>query len=131
MLKNNISGMNVKSPVGGKTGTTNDFADGWFMGVTPTLVAGVWTGGDDKWIRFLDLDSGQGSVMAKPIVSLFLRKLEGDPNSGYDIKSAFANPPEGFTELMDCGMFRAQRTTEDMKMTRQQKVAKEEFGEEF
>ncbi len=131
MLKNNISGMNVKSPVGGKTGTTNDFADGWFMGVTPTLVAGVWTGGDDKWIRFLDLDTGQGSVMAKPIVSLFLRKLESDPNSGYNIKSAFANPPEGFTELMDCGMFRDQRTAEDMNMTRQQKVAKEEFGEEF
>jgi penicillin-binding protein 1A len=131
MLKNNISGMNVKSQIGGKTGTTNDFSDGWFMGVTPTLVAGVWTGGDDKWIRFLDLDTGQGSVMAKPIVSLFLRKLENDTESGYDPKSVFTNPPEGFTEIMDCGKFRAQRTTEDMKMTRQQKVAKEEFGEEF
>lgn len=70
MLKNNVSGrysLSVKSDIGGKTGTTNDFADGWFMGLTPTLVTGVWTGGDDKWIRFLTLDEGQGYVMARPI----------------------------------------------------------------
>ncbi|MBK8626382.1 MAG: hypothetical protein IPN86_12715 [Saprospiraceae bacterium] len=75
MLQNNVSGnVRVKSQIGGKTGTTNDFADGWFMGVT-TLAIGVWTGGDDKWIRFLTLDDGQGSVMARPIVQKFLQKI--------------------------------------------------------
>lgn len=82
MLKNNVGGrfsLSIKSKIGGKTGTTNDYADGWFMGVTPTLITGTWTGGNDEWIRFLTLDEGQGYVMARPISELFLKKLEKMP----------------------------------------------------
>ena len=53
-----------------------DYCDGWFMGVTPELVVGTWVGGDDKWIRFLTLDDGQGYVMARPIFSDFISALE-------------------------------------------------------
>lgn len=132
MLQNNIGGsMGVKSPIGGKTGTTNDFADGWFMGITPSLVMGVWTGGDDKWIRFLSIYEGQGSAMAKPIVSLFIKKLEADPNSGYDANAKFAKPPRGYSELMDCAKFKSERKSTDMQMTEKQKAAREVFDEEF
>ena len=54
MLRNNVGGrygMGLESQVGGKTGTTNDYSDGWFMGITPELVTGVWTGGDDSNFR--------------------------------------------------------------------------------
>jgi len=59
MLQNNVGGkygLGIKTPVGGKTGTTNDYTDGWFMSITPNLVSGTWVGGDDRWIRFLSLD---------------------------------------------------------------------------
>jgi len=59
MLQNNVGGkygLGIETPVGGKTGTTNDYTDGWFMSITPNLVSGTWVGGDDRWIRFLTLD---------------------------------------------------------------------------
>jgi penicillin-binding protein 1A len=83
MLKYNVTGApginTLKSEVGGKTGTTNDFSDGWFMGVTPRLVVGTWVGGEDRWIRFLSLSDGQGSRMARPIFAGFVNRLEKDP----------------------------------------------------
>jgi penicillin-binding protein 1A len=132
MLKNNVSGhINVKSSIGGKTGTTNDFADAWFMGVTPTLAIGVWTGGDDKWIRFLTLDDGQGSVMARPIAQKFLQKLESDKTCGYDVSATFPPPPAGYDELVDCALFRTVKNSSDRYLTRKAKASKEEFDDEF
>lgn len=97
----------VKSSFGGKTGTTNDYADGWFMAITPTLVVGVWAGGDDKWMRFLNLNDGQGATMAKPMAVKLLQKLESDKNSGFNITARFVNPPAGYKDLVDCGLFRS------------------------
>ncbi len=132
MLQNNVSGnVRVKSQIGGKTGTTNDFADGWFMGVTPTLAIGVWTGGDDKWIRFLTLDDGQGSVMARPIVQKFLQKLESDETCGYDVGATFPIPPTGYAEMIDCDLFRSVRSSSERYLTRKAKASKEEFDDEF
>jgi penicillin-binding protein 1A len=132
MLKNNVSGiLRVKSQIGGKTGTTNDFADGWFMGVTPTLAIGVWTGGDDKWIRFLTLYDGQGSVMARPIVQNFLQKLESDKTSGYDLDATFPMPPAGYDELIDCDLFRTVRSSSERYLSKKAKASKEEFDDEF
>jgi len=79
-----------ESAVGGKTGTTNDYVDGWFMGITPDLVVGTWVGGDLPWIRFRTLADGQGGVMARPVFVDFLKKLEADPSSGYDKTKKFA-----------------------------------------
>jgi penicillin-binding protein 1A len=81
MLKYNLGGApgirNLKSELGGKTGTTNDFTDGWFMGVAPRLVVGTWVGGEDRWIRFLNrIDDGQGARMARPIFADFIQRLE-------------------------------------------------------
>ncbi|MDO8283360.1 MAG: hypothetical protein Q7U10_12205, partial [Thermodesulfovibrionia bacterium] len=82
----------LKSQVGGKTGTTNNYTDGWFMGITPRLVVGTWVGGEDRWIRFLSLNDGQGSRMARPIFASFISRLEKDPKSGYDFLARFVAP---------------------------------------
>ncbi|HSV89046.1 MAG TPA: transglycosylase domain-containing protein [Bacteroidales bacterium] len=62
-------------PIAGKTGTTQNHSDGWFIGITPNLVAGVWVGGEDRGIRFRDLALGQGANMALPIYGLFMQRV--------------------------------------------------------
>lgn len=134
MLKNNVGGrfsLSIKSKIGGKTGTTNDYADGWFMGVTPTLVTGTWTGGDDKWIRFLTLDEGQGYIMARPISEIFFKKLENDAQSGYDWKANFPTPPAGFEELINCAQYKTIRPTTERYILQKQKLKNEVFDDEF
>src|SRR6056297_1083106 len=66
----------LKSDVGGKTGTTQDQTDAWYMGISPNLVLGTWVGGEDRWIRFRNIALGQGSTMARPIFTEFFRNLE-------------------------------------------------------
>ncbi len=134
MLKNNVGGrfsLSIKSKIGGKTGTTNDYADGWFMGVTPTLVTGTWTGGDDKWIRFLTLDEGQGYIMARPISEIFFKKLENDAQCGYDWKANFPTPPAGLEELINCAQYKTIRPTTERYILQKQKLKNEVFDDEF
>ena len=92
----------LKSDVGGKTGTTNDFVDGWFMGITPKLVVGTWVGGDDRWIRFLTIADGQGAKMARPFFARFLKALESDPKSKYDATARFQRPPGDLGIEINC-----------------------------
>jgi penicillin-binding protein 1A len=66
-------------PVAGKTGTTQNNSDGWFMGGTPDLVTGVWTGAEDRSVHFASTADGQGANMALPIFGLFMRKVYDDP----------------------------------------------------
>jgi penicillin-binding protein 1A len=134
MLRNNVGGqfaLSVKTPVGGKTGTTNDYADGWFMAVTPGLVIGVWAGGEDKWIRFLTLNDGQGYITARPITEKFLQKLEANPDCGYDPKAVFPTPPPGVEELVNCGKYKQISVEAERAMLLRQKLKKEEFDNEF
>jgi len=109
MLKYNVKGApgisTLKSDIGGKTGTTNDFKDGWFMGVTPQLVVGTWVGGEDSWIRFLSIDQGQGSVMARPFFAKFMAKLENSKTGVYDVNLKF-KPLEGKLGIdLNCGNY--------------------------
>jgi penicillin-binding protein 1A len=69
---------NIKAEMGGKTGTTQNHSDGWFMGVTPNLVSGCWVGGEDRSIHFDGLAMGQGANMALPIYGLFIQKVYAD-----------------------------------------------------
>ncbi len=92
----------LKSEVGGKTGTTQNHSDGWFMGITPNLVVGTWVGGEDRWIRFRDLTLGQGSVMARPIFIDLIQRLENDPEADYDPKATFIKPPGKLSITIDC-----------------------------
>ena len=86
-------------PAGGKTGTTQDYADAWFIGFTPNLVAGVWTGFDDRRITFTG-SYGQGSVAASPIWGRFMKFVYGDKRIGIPVKDFIV--PEGVTQEKIC-----------------------------
>lgn len=90
----------IKAPMGGKTGTTQNNSDGWYMGFTPSLVAGCWVGGEDRSIRFGRTADGQGASVALPIFGLFMQKVYADPSLGYSETETF-DVPEDFTPCGD------------------------------
>jgi penicillin-binding protein 1A len=93
----------IKSQHGGKTGTTNFQADGWYIGITPNLVVGTWVGNDDRFIRFRNLAYGQGGVMARPIFQNFLRNVEADEMLNHDVTATFPKPDN--VKEMNCGKY--------------------------
>ena len=80
--------------VGGKTGTTQNNSDGWFMGVAPKLVSGVWVGGEDRAIHFDYTNEGQGANMALPVWAIFMKKVYSNPDLGISESDRF-DIPEG------------------------------------
>ena len=92
--------LGVKADMGGKTGTTNYNADGWFMGFTPSLVSGCWVGGEDRDIHFDTMLHGQGATMALPIWTKYMVKVLGDKSLGYDENETF-QLPEGYDPCKD------------------------------
>lgn len=86
--------------VAGKTGTTQNFSDAWFMGMTQELIAGVWVGGEDRAIHFKNIEQGQGAHVAMPMWGLFMQKVYADKDIEYK-KSKF-NIPEGIRISGDC-----------------------------
>jgi len=85
----------ITADMGGKTGTTNDNSDTWFMGFTPSLVSGCWVGGDERDIHFGRMTYGQGAAAALPIWAMYMKKVYDDPTLGYDQQERF-KLPEGF-----------------------------------
>ena len=81
-----------KGPIAAKTGTTQNQSDGWFIGITPELVNGSWTGAELRSIHFEDLQSGQGASMALPIWGYFMRKVYADSSLPYKDESTFERP---------------------------------------
>lgn len=107
MLKYAGTGLwGIKTEVGGKTGTTNDYVDGWFMGITPRLVVGTWTGGEDRWIRFRSITYGQGAYMSKPFFREFIKRLENDKNIAWDVNAKFSRPPGDLGIELNCSNYR-------------------------
>lgn len=86
--------------IAGKTGTTNDNSDAWFMGYTPQLLAGGWVGADDRFIRFnKESKNGEGGRAAMPIWAYFMHKTANDPTCGIDTKLTFSKPEEINTDF--------------------------------
>lgn len=83
---------NLTAQIAGKTGTTNYNADGWFIGLTPQLVAGCWVGGEERFIHFNNMGYGQGAAMALPIYGLFMKKVFNDPALPYSQSEKFNFP---------------------------------------
>jgi len=92
---------NLMNQIGGKTGTTQNNSNGWFMGVTPNLVGGVWSGWEDQSIHFETLTEGQGANMALPVFAIFLKKVYADPEFGIMEADEFERPGN-FTMELDC-----------------------------
>jgi penicillin-binding protein 1A len=99
----------IKSDMGGKTGTTNDYVDGWFMGLTPNLVVGTWVGGEERWIRFRTLGYGIGAKMARPMFAKFIRKMESDEEVDFDVSKRFVMPEGDLGIELDCDVYKRQR----------------------
>lgn len=93
----------LKGDIAGKTGTNNNHADGWFIGYTPKITAGVWVGGEDRAIHFKSLSLGGASNMALPIWGLFMQKCMKDGTLGISPSDAF-KAPAGFDVNLDCGL---------------------------
>ena len=87
--------------VAGKTGTTNDQSDGWFIGYTPKLTAGVWVGAEDRQTHFESLYYGSGANMALPVWGIFMRKIYDDPTIRIGPEDLFTAPP-GWNMQLDC-----------------------------
>ena len=85
--------------VAGKTGTTNDNSDLWFMGYTPQILAGAWVGADDRYIRFTDNYFGQGAHGSLPIWAYFMNKVANDPASNLDRNASFVRPDNFSTDF--------------------------------
>jgi penicillin-binding protein 1A len=95
---------NLTGPIAGKTGTTNDNSDGWFMGLVPRLVTACWVGGEERTIHFNSMQMGQGSSSALPIWAYFMTKVYNDRLLGYSQTEDFAIPrpaPRVTTETTD------------------------------
>ena len=91
----------LNAPMGGKTGTSQNHSDGWFVGFTPSLVSGVWVGGEDRSIHFDNMSAGQGANMALPIWSIYMQKVYADEELGYSVEEQF-DVPEWFDAEAGC-----------------------------
>jgi penicillin-binding protein 1A len=102
IYKNVITGYPYvfENPIAGKTGTTQNQSDGWFMGMVPNLATGVWVGGDDRSIHFKDIGFGQGATMALPIWANYMRSLYDNPEFGISKEDFIA--PEELSIPVDC-----------------------------
>jgi penicillin-binding protein 1A len=92
-------------PVGGKTGTTQSHADGWFIGFTPDIVAGVWVGAEDRRVHFRSLDLGQGASMALPIWGEFMKRVLSNKKYAQYKKSKFRQLPETVAIQLNCAPY--------------------------
>ncbi len=91
----------VPGAVGGKTGTTQNYSDGWFIGITPTLATGIWTGFEDRAIHFRSMSLGSGSAMAMPIFGNYMKKALSDTTL-VKLQQVFESPKQPLTVEMNC-----------------------------
>lgn len=94
----------IPGAVGGKTGTTQNYSDGWFIGITPTLVSGCWVGWEDRAIHFRSMDLGSGSAMAMPIWATYMQKVIAVPNL-VQVVNEWTAPQSPLSIEMDCAKF--------------------------
>jgi penicillin-binding protein 1A len=106
------------NPIAGKTGTTQNNSDGWFIGITPELVAGGWAGCEDRAIHFRSTQLGQGANTALPVWGLFMKKVFSDPTLQYS-KGEFEKPEKPIGVELDCSKY---------KNPDQQRNGTEDFG---
>jgi penicillin-binding protein 1A len=100
----------ITAPTGGKTGTTQNNSDGWFMSITPDLVTGVWTGCEDRAFHFTSTRDGEGANSALPIYAGFMKRVYANPNLKIS-KADFEPPAGGVSIIYDCNQYLAPEQT--------------------
>ena len=103
----------LTNDIAGKTGTTNNNSDGWFMGVTPHLVSGVWVGGEERSVHFKNTNLGGGHSMALPIWAKYMQKIYADSTLGYSKEDIFERPAN-YSVKTDCDKYGNFKETEDV-----------------
>jgi penicillin-binding protein 1A len=103
---------NFTNPIAAKTGTTQNQSDGWFMGITPDLVSGVWTGCEDRSVHFRTLNLGEGANTALPVWALYMQKVYADSTLNYS-RGNFERPAEPLHVEIDCGKYEKQDKHKD------------------
>ncbi len=93
------------NPIAGKTGTTQENSDGWFIGITPDLVSGTWTGAEDRMVHFRSTNLGEGANTALPVWALFMKKVYADPRLKISMGD-FEAPPGGLSVVVDCDQYK-------------------------
>ncbi|MEE4177739.1 MAG: transglycosylase domain-containing protein [Bacteroides sp.] len=101
------------NPIAGKTGTTQNQSDGWFMGVTPQLATGVWVGAEDRGIRFRSITLGQGANTSLPIWALFMQRVYADETIGLS-KEDFEKPSRPLSVETDCNKYEQSENPRDV-----------------
>ena len=99
----------LRNPIAGKTGTTQNQSDGWFMGITPDLTTGVWTGAEDRSVHFKTIALGQGSNMALPIWALYMQKVYADPTLHVS-QGDFTKPLSNVDLDFDCDKYEEEQS---------------------
>jgi penicillin-binding protein 1A len=99
----------LENPIGGKTGTTQDNSDGWFIGITPQLVTGLWTGCEDRDIHFRSTRLGEGANSALPIFALYMKKVYANSSLGIKRNVDFDEPKSGISVTLDCDAYKQQQ----------------------
>lgn len=112
-LRRNLPYGNIEFPIAGKTGTTQNNSDGWFIGITPELVTGVWVGGEERSIRFSSTRLGQGANTALPIFGYYIKRAAKDPKLGLS-KKDFEWEKDNTLPSMDCDELNSSATFEDV-----------------
>ena len=133
LLQYNVAGApsfsSIKTKTGGKTGTTNNYVDGWFMGVTPNLVVATWVGGDDRWIRFRDIGNGQGATVARPFFVNFIKAIEDNPKIEWDVLADFKKPTGDIGIELNCGVY--DKLTNPGAFEGEESIYDDGFGDEL
>lgn len=101
----------IKGATAGKTGTTQNNSDGWFMGITPNLVAGCWVGCEDRAIHFRSTAQGSGAHMALPIWGKFFQKVQADSSIQIEFPDYFEPPQKKLTIEIDCNKFSSEENS--------------------
>ncbi len=106
---------NLRMPMGGKTGTTQNNSDGWYMGIIPQLTGGVWVGAEDRAVHFTSMNEGQGASMALPIWGYFLQKVYADKSLGFDEKLDWQRPAGELGTELDCSKYEASENKDNIE----------------
>ncbi|MBU0765621.1 MAG: transglycosylase domain-containing protein [Bacteroidetes bacterium] len=105
----------LSNEIAGKTGTTDDYSDGWFIGITPNLVSGGWVGGEERNVHFRGMTMGQGATMALPIWAWYMKSVYADSTLGYLPGDRFERPMKQLRVETDCAKYRKENKIEDSK----------------